>query len=83
MRLVGLLIPSLRRPIRRLVERIESRAFSGGLVFGDPKWRRVLFGIWAWRLVSRAIRRQPERLSVERLGAGQSVVVRVLGRNER
>jgi hypothetical protein len=56
---------------------------SAGLFAGDPKWRSVLFGIWGWRLLAKIVRRQPERVSVERLRTGQTIVVRSLGRDER
>lgn len=81
--LLELLMPSLRRPARRAFSRIESRAFTAGLISGDPKWRGLLFGIWAWRILSKVIRRQPERVSIERLGVGETIVVRALGRDDR
>jgi hypothetical protein len=57
---------------------LRARALRHGLILGNPFWRAIGVAILA-QGVSRAVfKKEPERIAVERLGAGKHVRVAVL-----
>lgn len=54
---------------------LRAVATSRGLFGGQPVWRKVAIGMYAWSFLRRAITRQPDELGTARLAPGQSLLI--------
>lgn len=61
---------------------VARTALRRGLVGGHPGWRSLWFVVMSWKVVSRALRKRPETIAVERLRPGGVLEVRT-GRRAR
>jgi hypothetical protein len=62
---------------------VRRSALRQGLIRGNPTWRFIGLLLLSQELYTRAVKKTPERLAVERIGPGHRVTVRATEPNLR
>lgn len=62
---------------------VRRSALRQGLVRGNPTWRFIGLLLLSQELYTKAVKKTPERLAVERIGPGQQVTVHATAPNLR
>jgi hypothetical protein len=60
---------------------VRRSAIRQGLILGNPMWRFIGILVLGQELYKAALKKTPERLAVERIGAGRRVTVEVMEPN--